>query len=530
MSDKSVKYYSYLFLLIYLIIGIYLCLTTGISHDEFHEQTNWEINLKAIKSFFLTGEYNELLNYKDKYHGIGFQLISQPIQYFITNIFGDFFSISDYGLKLFSKHIVVFFLFSFSGYYFYLISKKIIQNVYFPFISTSIYLLYPYLFGHSHFNPKDIPFLSFWVIATYCFIRLFEKFIKNENIKFFDLIFLSLSTSLLVSTRIVGFLILFQYLVFFFVYLEISKKTISSFKTLLKTILKFLILLFLFIFIFNPIFWHNPLEIFNSILWMKKYQQEICTLTLGNCLQSLNLPASYYFIWFFFKLPILIILGLFLFPFVEKKISKDKISGIIIYSFIITVFLILFLFIFLNVAIYDELRHIMFLIPLIFLISLSFLFHFDQKIFTVTSLILALLFILENYKINPYQYTWMNSFAKFYSINKNFEVDYWGISTKEIQKEIVNDHNKKKDDLMNIKKNCIYGGMYADLYLKKEGFLCFKSYSELDNAKDRPYYVIKNFRNLKRSNPKDCNLIHQAKYKYLLGNQEILTGSLWYCD
>tara|TARA_B100000579_G_C22800842_1_gene839757 strand:- start:778 stop:1569 length:792 start_codon:yes stop_codon:yes gene_type:complete len=263
---------------------------------------------------------------------------------------------------------------------------------------------------------------------------------------------------------------------------------------------------------------------------MKKYQQEICTLTLGNCLQSLNLPASYYFIWFFFKLPILIILGLFLFPFVEKKISKDKISGIIIYSFIITVFLILFLFIFLNVAIYDELRHIMFLIPLIFLISLSFLFHFDQKIFTVASLILALLFILENYKINPYQYTWMNSFAKFYSINKNFEVDYWGISTKKIQKEIVNDHNKKKDDLMNIKKNCIYGGMYADLYLKKEGFLCFKSYSELDNAKDRPYYVIKNFRNLKRSNPKDCNLIHQAKYKYLFGNQEILTGSLWYCD
>jgi len=526
MSDKSVKYYSYLFLLIYLITGSYLSLTTGISHDEFHEQLNWEINSRAIKSFFLTGEYNELLNYKDKYHGIGFQLISQPIQYLVVNIFGSFFTISDYGIKLVSKHIVVFFLFSFSGFYFYLISKKIIQSKYFSSLCTSIYLLYPYFFGHSHFNPKDIPFLSLWVISTYYFIVVFEKFLKNENINIFNLIFLSLSTSLLISTRVVGFLVLFQYLVFFFVYLEISKKTILNLKILFKTTLKFLILLLLFTFIFNPILWHNPLEIFNSISWMKKYQQEICTLTLGNCLQSLNLPASYYFIWFFFKLPILILLGLILFPFVEKNISKDKISGIIIYSFIITVSLILFLFIFLNVAIYDELRHIMFLIPLILLLSLSFLFYFNQKIFTLATLTLAILFILENYRINPYQYTWMNSFAKLYSINKNFEVDYWGISTKKIQDEIFKHHNDGENKIT----NCIYGGMFTDVYLKEEGFSCFKSYSELDNAKDRPYYVIKNFRNLKRSDPKDCNLIHKAKYKYLFGDQEVITGSLWYCD
>ena len=29
--------------------------------------------------------------------------------------------------------------------------------------------------------------------------------------------------------------------------------------------------------------------------------------------------------------------------------------------------------------------------------------------------------------INPYQYTWMNSFAKLKNIEKNFEIDYWGI-------------------------------------------------------------------------------------------------------
>ena len=66
--------------------------------------------------------------------------------------------------------------------------------------------------------------------------------------------------------------------------------------------------------------------------------------------------------------------------------------------------------------------------------------------------------------------------------------------------------------------------------LKKYGFKCFKSYSELDGAKNRPYYVIKNVRNVKRSNPKDCSLILKEKYNYILSKQEINLGSLWYCD
>ena len=69
-----------LFLLIYALIGVYLSITNGISHDEYHEQLNWEVNLNSIKSFFTDGNTNELLKYKDRYHGIGFHLISQPFQ------------------------------------------------------------------------------------------------------------------------------------------------------------------------------------------------------------------------------------------------------------------------------------------------------------------------------------------------------------------------------------------------------------------------------------------------------------------
>ena len=69
----------------------------------------------------------------------------------------------------------------------------------------------------------------------------------------------------------------------------------------------------------------------------------MCTITLGDCLKSMNLPANYYFIWLFFKLPILIILSLFLFPLIEKKIDKDLFSKIVIYSLLFTSIIIVLL-------------------------------------------------------------------------------------------------------------------------------------------------------------------------------------------
>ena len=96
---------------------------------------------------------------------------------------------------------------------------------------------------------------------------------------------------------------------------------------------------------------------------------------------------------------------------------------------------IIFIFILLRINIYDELRHIMFLIPLIFLISFVNIYLFNKKIFYGLGFSLILFFIMENFALNPYQYTWLNSFAKFTDIEKNFEIDYWGVSSKNLQKK-----------------------------------------------------------------------------------------------
>ena len=204
MSQKIYK--TSLFLLFfYLITGIYLSINIGISHDEYHEQLNWEVNLYAIKNFFETGTYQNLLSYKDRYHGIGFNLLSQPFQYLIKDFLLEYLDVNEYGSILISKHVVVFILFVISGLFFYKICLIFFNHKKFALLSLFLFLLYPYFFGHSLINPKDIPFLSFWIISTYIVCKIIKKLDKKETVPIKYIIYLSISTSLLISIRIVGF-------------------------------------------------------------------------------------------------------------------------------------------------------------------------------------------------------------------------------------------------------------------------------------------------------------------------------------
>ena len=128
--------------------------------------------------------------------------------------------------------------------------------------------------------------------------------------------------------------------------------------------------------------------------------------------------------------------------------------------------------------------------------------------------------------MNPYQYTWLNSFAKIDKIEKNFEVDYWGVSNKNVQNEIINFVNKKKLD----KSNCIYGDFYVKEFLAPQNFKCFKLYSQVDEAKLRPFIAYKNLRNVKRSDPKDCKLIWDETFSYTFYKKKISAATIWYCD
>tara|TARA_B100000131_G_C18114489_1_gene610795 strand:- start:1449 stop:3029 length:1581 start_codon:yes stop_codon:yes gene_type:complete len=521
------KNLSYIFLFIYIIVGIYLSITNGITSDEYHQQLNWEIHQSAIISFFKNGNYDILLNHGDRYQGVAFNLITQPFSILFSKLVSNLNDLTSYGGWLVAKHIAIFLTFTVSGVIIYFLSYKLTNDLFFAIISSSLYLLYPYLFGHAQFNEKDIPFLSFWIINTYISLTIIESFFYDKKINNKKIILLSFLTAFLIGIRTVGLLICLQYLLSVIILFNIKKINLFIFlKNNWKLFLIFIIPLIVFIYILNPIFWHDPLvEPINSITVMSKYWNELCTLTFGTCMNSLNLPASYYFIWLFFKLPLIVLIGILLFPFVEEKIFREKIPSLYYLTLLISFLLILFIFIIKKVAVYDELRHVLFLVPLIFLVGLTNFFYFSKKLFIGVGSTFILFFLIENFSLYPYQYTWLNSFAKLTNIQKNFEIDYWGVSNKNLAEKIVQYAEKNSID----KGTCIYADIFAKEFLRTKNFTCFKTYSQLDAAKKKPLFAYKNLRNVKRSDPKDCKLIWDETYNYSFYKKKISVGTAWFC-
>ena len=523
---KKKFFFSLTIILSFLLLGFFLSVNTGISHDESHEQYNWINNLEAYKSIFGFGDYNKLLDYGDKYHGVSFQLISQPIQYLIYNLVSLITESTLYASYLLSKHFVVFSIFLFSAFYFNRICFFISRSKAFSRYSTLLYFFYPYFLGHSLINPKDTPFLVFWLITTYYFLKILKQIYFDQIISLKNILKLSFFSAFLISIRISGFLIIIEFIVGLLVLLSIKENFFLTFlKKNIKNLIYFLIIFLITLFALNPIFWNGPIEIFNSLKYMSKYFNNVCTLTLGKCERSLDLSPNYYFIWLFFKLPIICLCGIIMFPFVEKKIIVKNFTLLIFLTLVISSLSIISLFILQKVAIYDEIRHIMFIIPLILIPSFYNIYLFSKKIFLFFVFSSLILFTLDNFKLYPYQYTWLNEFSKFYVIDKNFEIDYWGTSNKALQKKIIEmEINKKISNEI-----CVFGDGYTNAYLEKKGFSCFGTYNQIDALNKRPFVAYQNLRNLKRNDPYNCNLVHEENYRYFFSKQAVTTGKVWYC-
>lgn len=527
--DNYRKKFSYLFLIAFFIIGSLTSLNTGISHDEFHEEENWKFNISLTKDFsdkiFLKKEGDfKAQSYTDRYYGIGFQLISQPIQSFLKDIVKKKQNIDNLGAKLIAKHFVVFMFFFISGLSFYLILKKIIDNKNFCYFSTLIYFLYPYLLGQSFFNSKDIPFMSVWILCSYLSFNIFDKLEKKRTVKSSKIILFGMLTAYLLSIRITGILIFFQYFVTFLIFILSEKNNLSLFfKNNYKKLIQFTFSLLLFVYILNPIYWSNPLEISNAIKSMSYYYHDVCTHTLGKCMRAKDLPATYIPIWMSVKLPLIILLGLLLIPVTEKKIFSNQRNKIVFGSILITALFIPLLLITRNTNLYDEIRHLIFLIPLYFIIGTISFYMFSKKLFYFFGAITISIFIYENIVIHPYQYVWFNLPSRYIDLTEKFELDYQGLSGKDIARKIPKFSNKETCILV----SPIYS---VKAFLNDDGYTCFDVWQKVDTKYERPFLAVQHVRNVKKGLPYNCKSIYDSGFKLLFHDKKFVTGKLLKCN
>ena len=172
---------------------------------------------------------------------------------------------------------------------------------------------------------------------------------------------------------------------------------------------------------------------------------------------------------------------------------------------------------------YDEIRQVMFLVPLIFIIGLVSLYLFSKKLFYFTGVLSIIFFITENVKINPYQYVWFNLPSRYVDLTKKFELEYQGISGREIAKQI------SKLDYQNtcILVNPIHS---VEPFLDKSKFNCFDIWQKVDTDYKRPFLAVQNVRNLKKSMPYNCVSVYETHFKLFFQKEKFVTGKLLSCS
>ena len=531
MSFIKKKFFIF-FLSFYFLIGSYNSLNTGISFDENYEELNWKFHVTVVEKFYsklISGKNYDIENLKSEAkrfvgYGIGFQIVSQPIQFFLKKILIHNSELNSLGAKLLSKHFVIFLFFFISGIFFYLILRRIIDNEVFSSLGAITYLSYPYLFGQSMFSPKDIPFLSIWLVCTYFSFNIFKKLIFKNLIENKDIFILSFLTAYLLSIRIAGVLILIQYLVLFLLFLNLYKKEFLIFvKDFYLKLLFFVFSLILFTYLLYPIFWIDPYFLFETIKINANHFNNVGTLTLGQIMYSKDLPSTYLIIWFLVKIPLLIIIGILLIPLSEKKIFEDKERSIYFGTILITTFLLPLFLILKKVHLYDEIRQVMFLVPFVFILGLVSIFTISKKSYVMLTVLMISLFIIESIKINPYQYVWFNYPSRFIDLSKKFELEYQGISGREIAKFISQNDNNNLCILVNPIHT-------VRPFLNNTNSICYDIWQKIDTDYQRPFLAVQHVRNIKKSLPYDCKEIYQSNFQLLFHREKFVTAKLLKCD
>ncbi|MGB0370678.1 MAG: hypothetical protein ACPGN3_04955 [Opitutales bacterium] len=306
--------------------------------------------------------------------------------------------------------------------------------------------------GHMFINPKDIPFAATFVWGVWAIIRSVysERELDLRWAWFFGVI-----AGVCMSVR-VGGLLLFCYLGFFFLLRFLvcifgSKSSISDLLGKLKGMILWFLCASLpalvLLLIFLPSMHANPfstavgaLESVTSFGW------EGVVLFEGIEYRADELPWNYLLTWLLIGLPDLWLVGGVsgLGVFVLRNIKRlsvftssecIKVSMLIFMAFFPPAFIILK-----SSTVYDGFRHILFVVPMIAVLSAFFMYKLlselrSHKVRGILLFLLGSLFfggLFDQIKIHPYQYTYFNRLSGGYVRGADrFDAEYWGTSYKE---------------------------------------------------------------------------------------------------
>jgi hypothetical protein len=153
------------FLLVVAIAGILLTRQYGESWDELKFYRYADLSLRAYSTWPTTGGVPEFGNTYDNYGPAYVMLVSLGARALQTAVP---WSISDL------RHLLYFFTFLAGIWAFYALAKRWLSRTA-AFVATLLFTAQPLFWGHAFISPKDIPFLTFFLLSLLFGLRLFDN-------------------------------------------------------------------------------------------------------------------------------------------------------------------------------------------------------------------------------------------------------------------------------------------------------------------------------------------------------------------
>lgn len=417
--DKLRRHPILILLIINLIIGLMIFRTYGLSWDEplFYEYgdalryaytpANWFNDFDLTRAFGASA--SDHAN-----RGPAYLLLAAPLVSFLRWL----------GLDLASAwHLTNFVTFNLGVYLLYRLASRWVDN-WSAFAVAALFSAQPLLWGHAFINPKDIPFLVFFLGSVVLGFEMVDQWIENRRFPISNIIFASFFLGIATSIRVLGPLAA----VLVVLYALVQNIKIA---TIIKSIWLYAVLSIAIMFAFWPYLWLDPLGKFIEVfIFMSDNPTQLNVLFAGENFRAGEIPRRYLPVLLAYTLtePFwLLTLSGGLVAFWKSENKQRFTLALLALWFLIPAAYVLLR----HPAMYDGYRHFLFILPPLFVFTgfaFQFFFLWLKKAWQKSALGVAILALglLPIIQLHPYQYAYYNNFAGGVDgAFRNYETEYW---------------------------------------------------------------------------------------------------------
>ncbi|HSJ86380.1 MAG TPA: hypothetical protein VK909_04155 [Anaerolineales bacterium] len=424
-----------------IIVGLFIFRDYGYSWDEplFYNYGN-ALGYAYSPSEWFSGHFDVTNSYgasadDHKTRGPAYLLLSRQPVYLLEGL----------GLDEASAwHLINFLFFQLGVYFVYRLSRRWVKPTA-ALATSALFAWQPMLWGHAFINPKDPPFLTFFLASVCLGFEMVDRLSQNGKPNLSTIIIPALILGITTSVRILGPLAGLLVLVYFLfvIYTQGNLHDVKPWSVFFA----YGMIAILTMFLTWPYLWENPVaRFFDVFRFMSDNPTNLSVLFGGQVYRASDLPRRYLPfmlattltepVWILFLIGVIAGYAQLIkqnaskagTAFDWKLIDKNMISlTLVLLWFLIPVAYVLLR----KPAMYDGIRHFLFILPPIFIfIGFTFasILEYNTRYWLRAAIIFLFLWpgVQQIVRLHPYEYTYYNLFiGGTDNAFRNYETDYW---------------------------------------------------------------------------------------------------------